>query len=104
MPLLWQARLFKRRCADPYPVHRAPLATARKGQERPAVPGIRKQGSEGMKYKIWIHIEQHEDGTDDYEDVGIPEQVIELDTAEEGHAFVSALVCFGQTYLATHSY
>ena len=44
------------------------------------------------------------DGIDDYEDVGIPEQVIELDTAEEGHAFVSALVCFGQTYLATHSY
>ena len=57
-----------------------------------------------MRYKIWIHIEQHEEGTDDYEDVGIPEQVTELDTAEEGHAFVSALVCFGQTYLATHSY
>jgi hypothetical protein len=104
VPLLWQARLFKRRGADPYPVHRPPLATACKGQERPAVPGIWKQGSEGMKYKIWIHIEQHEDGTDDYEDVGIPEQVIELDTAEEGHAFVSALVCFGQTYLAKHPY
>ena len=75
-----------------------------KPTEDASTDGQNLEGSKGMKYKIWIHIEQHEDGTDDYEDVGIPEQVIELDTAEEGYAFVSALVCFGQTYLAKHSY
>ena len=53
MPLLWQAGLFKRRGADPYPVHRPPLATACKGQERPAVPGIWNQGSEGMNEATW---------------------------------------------------
>ena len=51
--MLRQARLFKRWGADPYPVHRAPLATARTGQERPAVPGIWNQGSEGMNESTW---------------------------------------------------
>ena len=48
MPLLWQAGLFKRRGAHTHPVHRPPLATACKGQEPPAVPGIWKKGSESM--------------------------------------------------------
>ena len=56
-----------------------------------------------MGYKIWIHIEEHEEGTDDYQDTGMPEDVTELDTLEEADAFVMALVRFGQTYLALHS-
>jgi hypothetical protein len=56
-----------------------------------------------MGYKVWIHIEEHEEGTDDYQDTGFPEDVIELDTLEEADAFVMALVRFGQTYLAQHS-
>ena len=56
-----------------------------------------------MGYKIWIHIEKHKEGTDDYQDMGFPEPVIELDTLEEADAFAMALVRFGQTYLAQHS-
>jgi hypothetical protein len=57
-----------------------------------------------MGYKVWIHIEEHEEGTDDYTDVGLPEDVIELDTVEEATAFASALARFGKTYLAEHPY
>lgn len=56
-----------------------------------------------MGYKIWIHIEKHKEGTDDYQDMGFPEPVTELDTLEEADAFTMALVRFGQTYLAQHS-
>jgi len=57
-----------------------------------------------MGYKVWIHIEHHEEGTDDYKDVDWPEPVVELDTVEEATAFASALARFGKTYLAEHPY
>lgn len=77
------------------------------GARAPGLPPayrLRRIEEIAVEYKVWIHIEEHEEGTDDYKDTGFPELVTELDTLEEADAFMMALVRFGKTYLAEHPY
>jgi hypothetical protein len=42
-----------------------------------------------LQYKVWVHIERHEDG--DYEDIGLPDQIGMFASLQAAEAFVRTL-------------
>lgn len=43
-------------------------------------------------YKVWIHIEEHDDETDDYNDFDLPNKLFECETPEEANAYVEEVL------------
>ena len=50
-------------------------------------------------YKVWVHIEEIDELTDHYEDLGIPEHMGEFHTEEEARARVTELLDEGEYIL-----
>ena len=47
-----------------------------------------------MQYKLWLEIEEIDEGADHYEDVGVPESLGEFDTEEEARGVMDEIIKF----------
>ena len=48
-------------------------------------------GRQHITYKVWAHIEAYNEATGNGEDIDLPEELAEFDTAEEAQDFVCKL-------------